>query len=65
MLSFLQKPLSLCLAVQSGDVEVVRRVLCEVEERGEARSAEGVRVVDQRNEQSHAPLHLACSSGNL
>ena len=26
---------------------------------------EGERVIDQRNEQSHAPLHLACTTGNM
>ncbi len=57
------------MAVQSGDVGVVRRVLSEMEEEEEESGiggvAEGTKTVDQRNEQSHAPLHLACTSGNL
>ena len=60
--------MSLCLAVQSGDLESVKRLLVEME--GGSLDEEGVfadteRTVDQRNEQSHAPLHLACTSGNV
>ena len=47
-------------------MEVVKRMLSEMEEEESAvGGAEGIKVVDQRNEQSHAPLHLACTSGNL
>ena len=34
-------------------------------EGGGGEEGEGVRAVDLRNEQSHAPLHLACAAGNL
>lgn len=57
-LNLLQQPLSLCLAVQSGDLDEVKRVLSRVD-------GENVHVVDQRNEQSHAPLHIACAAGNM
>ena len=64
-----QEPLSLCLAVQSGDVESVKRLLQDVSSGVEEGSYVGggdmERAVDQRNEQSHAPLHLACTSGNV
>ena len=68
-----QQPLSLCLAVQSGDLDSVERILVDLESQSEGREGEGMeavredgqRVVDQRNEQSHAPLHLACTAGNM
>ncbi len=51
----------MCLAVQSSDVESVKNILSEMEDKGEEEGyGELERVVDQRNEQSHAPLHLAC-----
>ncbi len=51
----------------------MQRILAELEaqsqggegEGGEGRGEEGQRVVDQRNEQSHAPLHLACTTGSM
>ena len=52
----MQQPLSLCSAVQSGDALSVEQLLNSVSEQ---------RIVDQRNEQSHAPLHLACAVGTL
>ena len=63
----MQLPLSLCVAVQSGDVEVIKKVLSEIKEEPHPcmGADEGAKIVDQRNEQSHAPLHLACISGNL
>ncbi len=51
------------LAVQSGDIESVRRILIECDK--EAGEDQHERLVDQRNQQSHAPLHLACIAGNL
>ena len=57
--------------MQSGDVESVKKLLQEVDGRGEeggylgGGGADMERAVDQRNEQSHAPLHLACTSGNV
>ncbi len=61
--------MSLCLAVQSGDVVSVKRLLQEVgvgeEEHSYVGGGDMERAVDQRNEQSHAPLHLACTSGNV
>ncbi len=61
-----QEPLSLCLAVQSGDVEPVKSLLVALEGgREEGGGCDTERTVDQRNEQSHAPLHLACTSGNV
>ena len=49
-----QQPLSLCLAVQSGDVEAVREIVGE--------EGDGVNL---RNDQGHTPLHLACILGNM
>ena len=60
-----QEPLSLCLAVQSGDVEAVQRLLLGMGGGEEGGYGDTERAVDQRNEQSHAPLHLACTSGNV
>ena len=48
--------------MQSGDVTAVEQMLQEL---GEREGGEGEREVDQRNQQSHAPLHLACTAGNL
>ena len=42
----------------------VERVLCEVENGG-GFEGDTEKVVDQRNQQSHAPLHLACAMGNM
>jgi ankyrin repeat protein len=53
-----KQPLSLCLAVQSEDVQRVQQLLEENEE-------ENHNLVDQRNEHSHAPLHIACTTGNM
>ena len=64
MTCFSQQPISLCLAVQSGDVESVAEMLRE-EEEGGREEGEGVRAVNLRNEQSHAPLHLASAAGHL
>lgn len=66
-----QEPLSLCLAVQSGDVEAVKKLLVGMEggiggeDGGAHLGGDRERAVDQRNEQSHAPLHLACTSGSV
>ncbi len=47
-------------------MESVKNILSEMERKGEEEGyGELERVVDQRNEQSHAPLHLACTSGNM
>lgn len=54
----------MCLAVQSGDVESLKRLLMELDG-GTGEEGDRERAVDQRNEQSHAPLHLACTSGNV
>ena len=54
----MQQPLSLCLAVQSEDVQRV----CQLLEENEAQTDN---LVDQRNEHSHAPLHIACTTGNM
>ena len=54
----MQQPLSLCLAVQSEDVQRVSQVLEENESQCE-------NLVDQRDEHSHAPLHIACAIGNM
>jgi len=52
--------------VQSGDVEAVKRLLMELEGKEVGGGyADRERAVDQRNEQSHAPLHLACTSGKV
>ena len=48
------------MAVQSGDLEEVKHILHVT-----ALEGEDVGIVDQRNEQSHAPLHLACATGNM
>ena len=53
--------LSLCLAVQSGDVEAVREI---VGGEGDGRH-ENTNVVNLRNDQGHTPLHLACILGNM
>ena len=53
-----QQPLSLCLAVQSEDVQRVQQLLEENE-------VENHNLVDQRNEHSHAPLHIACTTRNM
>ena len=53
----------MCLAVQSGDIESVCHILAECEE--QAGDDDQERLVDLRNQQSHAPLHLACTAGNL
>jgi len=58
-----QEPLSLCLAVQSGDIEAVRKILSEYESENSAGERE--KLIDQRNQDSHAPLHLACTTGNM
>ena len=47
--------------MQSGDLSEVKRILntsadVDREDKG---------IVDQRNEQSHAPLHLACATGHM
>ena len=57
--------MSLCLAVQRGDVTAVEQILQELGERGREGRREGEREVDQRNQQSHTPMHLACTAGNL
>ena len=46
-------------------MEYVERILVESEEGSGEGEGEGERIVDQRNEQSHAPLHLACTTGNM
>ena len=49
------------MAVQSGDLDEVKRILTECDKI----EGEDVGIVDQRNEQSHAPLHIACATGNM
>lgn len=51
--------------MQSEDLDSVEEILVESEYRGGEGEGERERVVDQRNEQSHAPLHLACTTGNM
>ncbi len=48
-------------------MESVKKLLQEVGEESYVGGGGGdmERAVDQRNEQSHAPLHLACTSGNV
>ncbi|XP_065838823.1 serine/threonine-protein phosphatase 6 regulatory ankyrin repeat subunit B-like isoform X2 [Oscarella lobularis] len=55
-----KKPLSLCLAAQSGDMDAARRIL-------DARSSvsdDMENMIDQRNERNHAALHLASAAGH-
>ena len=57
----LQQESSLCLAAQGGDVQEARRLL-ENQDLGEE---ERLDLVNQRNEQHHAAIHLACAAGNM
>lgn len=55
-----QQPLSLCLAVQSGNVENVTNILEDMQlESGNED------LIDLRNENGHTPLHLASITGSL
>lgn len=58
ILFYFQKPLSLCIAVQSGDVVQVTQLLNEQQVNMED-------VINLRNDHNHAPLHLACITGSL
>ena len=42
----------------------VRQLLTDNEAQQETGEGAG-NLVDQRNEQSHAPLHIACTAGNM
>lgn len=61
-----KQPLSLCLAVQSGDLDTVKKILEDLqlnEDNGEG-TEEG-KIINLRNDQGHAPLHLAAIIGSL
>ena len=55
--------LSLCLAVQSGNIDQVKIILEEREchEDGDGEDD----VINLRNDQTRAPLHLACILGSM
>ncbi|XP_065183795.1 uncharacterized protein LOC135814569 isoform X3 [Sycon ciliatum] len=52
---------SLCIAAQGGDIAMARQLL----EDDSLRSDEKQDLVNQRNEQRHAAIHLACVAGNI
>lgn len=55
--------MSLCLAVQSGDIDQVKIILeqRECHEDGDGEDD----VINLRNDQTHAPLHLSCILGSM
>ncbi|XP_065919951.1 ankyrin-3-like isoform X2 [Dysidea avara] len=53
-----QGPLGLCEAVQEGNLDKVNKLL-----NTKRKSVGQDRIFDQRNEQGHAPLHIACVLG--
>ena len=55
--------MSLCLAVQSGNIDQVKIIL-EQRECHENRDDDDD-VINLRNDQTHAPLHLACILGSM
>ena len=55
--------MSLCLAVQSGDEDSIRKILEDMQL--PSGIEEGDNVIDLRNEQGHAPLHLVAIMGSL
>ena len=60
--------MSLCIAVQSGDVDRVSKILEDLhnkEEKEEEEEEEGEDIINLRNDQNHAPLHLACIIGSM
>jgi ankyrin repeat protein len=58
-----KKPLSLCLAAQSGDSSEALRILEKWSDSNDE-SAGKENMIDQRNEQNHAALHLASAGGH-
>jgi len=58
-LHFVQGPMGLCQAVQEGNLDKVSRLLSTKRESLGGQD----RIFDQRNEQGHAPLHIACVRG--
>lgn len=52
----------MCIAVQSGDTDRVSEILEEHQEKEEEEEED---IIDLRNDQNHAPLHLACIMGSM
>ncbi|XP_062519809.1 poly [ADP-ribose] polymerase tankyrase-1-like isoform X2 [Corticium candelabrum] len=58
-----KKPLSLCLAAQSGDYSEALRIVEKWSDTNNE-SAGKENMIDQRNEQNHSALHLASAAGH-
>ena len=57
--------MSLCIAVQSGDADRVSKILEELHDKEEKEEEEEEDIINLRNDQNHAPLHLACIIGSM
>jgi len=56
----MQGPIGLCEAVREGNLDKVNKLLID-----KRKSVSQERAFDQRNEQGHAPLHIACVLGHM